>query len=375
MLTTSAVCFRIRKLSRVLEAESRIFLLLIVIFALSSCTENKLLKHEVTDRIDGELLSADEFVGSGFIGTHDDYLLFQSFDPDSLAIAYRQEGDMLNEGRHFVLKGRGPKEFDQPVYRMASMDSVYILNEEGLGNIESITLGTISIANDRFDFQTVSRRDLSWLNPFYFGGDFIVLDDGRILVTGDRFETRNLLSIIDIEQKSVTPLGYWMKDSYDGPDLPKQSVYLSNSKIYKNGNRILFACGEGRYLELLTLEGDKIVEKRSIYDIYPEYESHSDKMNYRIYRTNYRGMKVSATDNYIYVRLVLLRSPDENYKGYPWYYSDEVEVYDWNGNFIRNYQTDKPFYAMTVTSDDKCLYTLTKDLRTDEILVYRYNLL
>ncbi len=346
-------------------------ILILLLFWLTACSEHKLLKREITDRIEGITLAADDFIGSGFIGVNDNLLLFQFYDPDSLAVAYSMDGDALNLCGHFLLKGRGPKEFDQPYCRMSQND-VHIINCEGYCSLESFRTGVVDTSAICAEFHIDSRQDIKWVNPFYFGGDFIVLEDGKVMALGDRFGEKNLLSIIDVEKKIVTPLGYWIEDGYDGPVLPKQSIYLSNSKIYMNGNKLLYACGEGRYLELLTLDGDTIVGRSAIYDTYPEYESDRDQMNYRIHRNNYRGMRVFATDAYIYVRLVPLRSPHEKFKGYPWYYFDEVEVYDWDGNFIKNYQTDTPFYAMAVTPDDKCLYTLTHSLSTNETILCRY---
>ena len=66
--------------------------------------------------------------------------------------------------------------------------------------------------------------------------------------------------------------------------------------------------------------------------------------------------------------------PSRKYKGYPGYYYDEIEVYDWDGNFVRNYQTAQPFMTMSVTDDDSTLYTISVDLDTMEPEIVKYML-
>ena len=53
---------------------------------------------------------------------------------------------------------------------------------------------------------------------------------------------------------------------------------------------------------------------------------------------------------------------------------DMIEVYDWDGDFIRKFQTSVPFDAMSVSEDDKVLYTLSVDLDSMEPVVIRYDL-
>ena len=61
-------------------------------------------------------------------------------------------------------------------------------------------------------------------------------------------------------------------------------------------------------------------------------------------------------------------------QGYSSTYTDEIEVYDWNGKFIDNYETDRPFFTFAVSPDNRFLYTLSKDLDTEERIVMRYDL-
>ena len=69
-----------------------------------------------------------------------------------------------------------------------------------------------------------------------------------------------------------------------------------------------------------------------------------------------RGIRVCTTERYIYAVLCGRWNYPEKYKGYPCGYRDEIEVYDWDGDFIRKFQTSVPFDAMSVSEDDKVLY-------------------
>ena len=60
-------------------------------------------------------------------------------------------------------------------------------------------------------------------------------------------------------------------------------------------------------------------------------------------------------------------------KEYPFYYRNEIEVFDWNGEITLKYIMDKPFSDFVVSSDDTTIYTLSQDVNTKEpqVVVYR----
>ena len=150
-------------------------ILILLLFWLTACSEHKLLKREITDRIEGITLAADDFIGSGFIGVNDNLLLFQSYDPDSLAVAYSMDGDALNLCGHFLLKGRGPKEFDQPYCRMSQTD-VHMINCDG--NWKSA--GLITTSSDSICYKSIPEEALYILDNLTRGTQIRVFsyDDG-----------------------------------------------------------------------------------------------------------------------------------------------------------------------------------------------------
>ena len=89
------------------------------------------------------------------------------------------------------------------------------------------------------------------------------------------------------------------------------------------------------------------------------------------------GIDIYSTADYIYA--LLERTPEEirkseSYKGYGKYSFDEIEVYDWDGVFVANYQTDKPFYDFVVSPDNHYLYTIAEDPELLEYVITRYEL-
>ncbi len=127
---------------------------------------------------------------------------------------------------------------------------------------------------------------------------------------------------------------------------------------------------------IAAVKDGSLVEKSVIYSHLPQYEISPDG-NYRLNSDGEDGIVPYSTTNRVYAQVGRtwkeIRASD-TYKGYPQTYMDEIEVYDWNGRFIDNYQTDRPFFTFAVTPDDRYLYTLSMDLDTGERVVMRYEL-
>ena len=84
-----------------------------------------------------------------------------------------------------------------------------------------------------------------------------------------------------------------------------------------------------------------------------------------------------ATESLIYLSPLECRIENGRYvpadfQGYPAYYVNKIEVYDWNGAYIKTYHTDNPFCSFYVSDDDRIIYTLSinEDLYS---VIYRYD--
>ena len=344
------------------------------IWALISCSQKEQQdKKDVTDYLSGITLHSNELVGSTIICIKGDMLIMNSFDRDSVAVIYTMKGDTLEYVKHIGIKGRGPFEFEQPFFS-STEDSLYMLNTTLFGDLQNIYITSTDNIGQIDNYSFWKDYKLDWTESLKKGPCFIPFEDKLFLIIGGKLGEENILSIIDASTKEIIPMSYWIEDDYSGPVIPKQSIYMSNSRIFKNGNKLLFACGEGRYLEIMDIKDGKIAGRAPIYCIKPEYEASPDGLNFRIKYDNYRGMQVRTTKDYIYVSLRVWTPEMEPYKGYPFYFFDEVEVYDWSGNFIKCYQTDTPFYDFAVTDDNNTLFTVTQDPESKEHFIHKYGL-
>lgn len=271
----------------------------------------------------------------------------------------------------FLHIGRGPFEVNQCAVKSRA-DTLYAMSYTPVG-----IQGVITIPVCRTDDKSAWRyEDISEAADVPMGGDFDVLQ-GQYIVLGDKYGQPNILSSItrgvDI---SVTPLSWWPQDKYNGSIISKQALYMNASKIFASGSKIVYACSEGRYVSILDFSSGTPAEKL-IYGEFPVYKAAPDGMNAIRSPKSRRGVYAFATDSLIYISPLEYMIEDgryvpANYKGYPPYYNDRIEVYDWDGDCIATYILDRPFYNFYVRDDDKSLYALTVDRETMYSEIYRY---
>ena len=352
---------------------SIIFRFLVAVLCAAGCTSEKV--ADVPEcHLTGTVMKTDEIIGTSLQEVTDTSLVAIQYDQECMSL-YEIEGDSLKLRRQFAYKGRGPHEFIFMTVKMRKDGVLDVINSGSYGDLMS--LQSVSI-EDLWEGKPMSEMweesDLSWMENFFFGGDFTLAEDGRYYFLGDNFGTANLITAVDLRDRKREGLGYWIEDKYEGPVLPKQGIYLANSGIFSHGDKLLYVCGENRYAELLTVSSGAITERKVLYGDHPIYSAAPDGLNYRLLPENHRGIRACVTDSLIYLRL------DESdvrmlpYKGYSWYYGDEIEVYDWAGNHLKRYITDRPFHTMKVSEGDSLLYTVTKDLETEEPIIMRYRM-
>ena len=221
---------------------------------------------------------------------------------------------------------------------------------------------------------TAERNDISWIKPF-FSDSFVHIGDGRYLVSGGRTGTESILSVIDISRKTVEALNFWPEDGYGGNNIfGKQISYCGNSCIAANGNKIMYAAPYGLYLDIMTVDGGEIIKHNVIYDDLPDLTD-SDKSGFGIIPdSEHHGIKAMATSNYIYaVRLGNVLQ--EGSGSVPPGFNNAIEVFDWDGNLLRRYITDRPFVLFSAAADDSSLITYgLSDEETQELSLSVYTL-
>ena len=123
-----------------------------------------------------------------------------------------------------------------------------------------------------------------------------------------------------------------------------------------------------------VVDGDEIIKHNVIYDDLPDL-SDSDKSGFGIIPdSEHHGIKAMATSNYIYaVRLGNVLQ--EGSGSVPPGFNNAIEVFDWDGNLLRRYITDRPFVLFSAAADDSSLITYgLSDEETQELSLSVYPL-
>jgi len=272
----------------------------------------------------------------------------------------------------FVSLGRGPGEFRYAITEVYG-DTLYIAENQGaLQKIAAVPLNALH------DKSLWEYSDFSQMGNLHVAS-FCHKDAEHYLFAGGEYGKEELLTLADASGVSDTrSIPFWPEDGFDGSNIVKQAVYLRNSSVYANHDRILFTCGEGRYAELFYLDSlFRVAERKVIFQTFPDYGDKGDGLNPSLKAAALRGIKVYVTGRYLYFMLHRWKDVDgktipPDYKGYPAVYDDRIEVYDWDGNFQCAFQTDVPFVSFGVTPDNSCLFALTKDLTDESVMIRKY---
>lgn len=331
---------------------------------------------------DGEQIEPIVLTGEK-VGIGSEESVFEiAYADDTIVVAHLFSGscrlkmfdlDEPDNSYEFLNVGRGPFEVAHSVVK-STRDTLYVLSRTPSG-IEGVLTIPLCACDDisQWDYDGISEyADISG------GGDLAVSQDSYMIL-GEKYGKPNILTAVTRNKEhKVHSFAFWPNDGYEGSVISKQTLYMNTSKIFTNGDKMLYACGEGRYVSILDYSSG-MVKEHPVYGEYPEYEQDTDGLNVRRSSKSKRGVYAYATDSLIYISPLecLIRDgkyiPSE-YKGYPPYYNDRIEVYDWDGYLIGIYVLDKPFCNFYVSDDDTSLYTLTADKETMYSEVYRYRL-
>lgn len=350
----------------------RPFLFIVIVLVLFSCTsrhkertddcvEMKGMKVEIGDDASlFEIVYADDslLVASVLSPTH----LLESYDIGKKSAPHK-----------FLRIGRGPKEVLNANIKSRN-DTLFVMSY-GMRGFQNLMKIPVSGIQDMPRWNSLDLPDWDGMLP---GRDFDVLHSSLYVVTGSYYEQENILSVLSEKSGVCTPLPFWPEDGRDDiPPLTKQLIYTRGARVFSNGDKILYSCNEGRYFTILDISSGDVSEI-FIYDEYPEYEVSSDGINPSCKPGTKLGGIVCATDSLIFLSLLNCQLADgkyipSDYNGYPPYYNDRIEVYDWDGEYQCTYVTDIPF--STFYANDKFIYALTINKETYMSEVYRYRIL
>lgn len=345
-----------------------VFILTFSLFV--GCNESKESTH-VNIEVRGETLFCKEFDGRIFVGVKDSIFIVQSYSSSWFEI-YETKGDSLQKIKNFGTKGQGPNEFRLPVsFFDTKRSKLFVIeNYSVLGNGCIIDIKDENVE----DKTTWESFDLKWMKSFYGGISFIPKNEDEYLFLGAFPESSSLISIISNSSKTSKPVDFWI----DNPYVPNnksinQSIYVRNAHIFQNtiNNKTLYCGGVGRVVYLFDLDGDRVGSLLKIYDEVSPNKTR-DGLSFSLTKNTNWDIFARVTDQFIYLRPYKYTKDYADYKGYPFYFSDELEVYDWNGNHVIDMTFDTPFYDFIIDENDQFVLTLTTDLNNDDTIVKRY---
>ncbi len=349
---------------------------MVFLISISACNyqgKDKYQTKDITESLFGVKLETTSLEGSGIVCTYENYLLLKEIRDTSRLVVYKIDNDSLVLFRRLIDRGRGPHEFYYVEYALSG-DTLFVSNSDpsGIHDIYGISLTDMSQIDDsnRWSVYSFPKQDM-----LMTGLSFARYKGNQFIVAAGQADTRQIFTLADFDKGELRPLDFWPKDSTRGPLHAKQMVYMQ-SKLCCQNDRILYANLNARYMFIATLKDGKLEPRSIIYSHLPQYTIMQDG-NVRFKGTGEQGILLGTTPDYIYAqigRTAKEMSSSETYKGYPKWYVDQIEVYDWNGNFVANYQTDTPFYSFAVSDDNHFLYTMSMNLDEGDQIIMRYEL-
>ena len=348
------------------------FLFSLMIFLLISCKQTKIsskelpLSAEQSQIVDScylfELLHADDnrLVAS---------LLYSS---DQLMTIPIRDSILILEGHEeFLKKGRGDAEVINALYKIYQ-DTIHVVSFTGTGIDKIIKIPFAGID----DYSSWKITGTPLYQGLYLGMNFDVLDDDIYVFAGGKIDDEGVICCVDNKDFDIEQLDFVPQDKNDCSSVVKHIVYSSESKVFVNGKNLLYVCGKGRLALIIdSINGST----RNLYDECPVYSAATDGINYRLSPKSHLGFYAYASDSMIYLSPILARlvngmyDPAE-YKGYPSYFIDRIDVFSWEGKKHYTLCLEYPSSSFVINERGDRLYALSENPNTGDQVVYVYNL-
>lgn len=365
--------------------QKKIGWLLIIALIQLACNNNTSTENNRYLTLVGTNMKTDDsvFVARRLVNISGSFLFLETLKQDAKMALYCINGDSLSLITKFLNNGMGPYEINNIFSSLLENNKLSFFERNGmLTKGYMIQLNIDSICESISNISRWEKYNFTKIKNFKISSGFAHLADSMLLTAGGKFHEREVLSIINLnDPEKITPLDFWPDDEFTGPPIVKQSVYTDNAYISVNHEhkKILYACGNGKYINIFSISDNKLKNQIPIYNKYPKYTVLDDNLNYKIVENEINhGAKVFTTDSLIFISTPeynksMLKS-GETYKGYPCYYNDKIEVFDWNGNLKNKYLLDTPCLTFIVDSQNNILYTETDDLETGDSIIRKYYL-
>ncbi len=247
---------------------------------------------------------------------------------------------------NFVNRGKGPNELMFPGLICALNDSVfstYSANKKQL-----IYFNVFDIINGFYQFGKVVNTDLPNLIIF----QSYPLNDSLIIFTGI-FENGKYCLFNSISGNTIIEVEFPIDEEHQTDNnYIKSMAHQGEIAIKPDKRKFVFVCRNG-YFDICSISQDGLfLEKRKLYYL-SDYKVVGNSTVAHSSKSAYAFHSVEVTDNFIYM-IYSGRMQDEF--GSEYVAGNNILVYDWNGNPVVNFKTDKYLHRMTLDKNNLIVY-------------------
>lgn len=298
--------------------------------------------------------------------------------PNSTEV-YTLNGDTLKFKNTLIKQGQGPAE-------VVSGSEFYQLNDgryavvEGIGSKKTF----ISKTNDINELSDVGGWNVNIRNendPKMFVEKIVPIDENNFfcLVIGSK---PNKYAVFNNNTSQFTPISFpYPKESDHLTNFTKSLGYIGFISKRPKKNEFIYTCMYGLLTYIFDYNNKDITNVRYIYNKPPEYEQRGETEYPK--HANKKNIITSppyVTPNYVYMKnnkttVEGAFRNDEKIEGYPYWYSRQILVFDWNGKPVKKYMLDRLISYFFIDENDNALYGITSDSPdSDEDYLVKYQL-
>nr|WP_302810573.1 BF3164 family lipoprotein [Alistipes onderdonkii] len=290
---------------------------------------------------------------------------------------YRFSGDSLKKEGEFLGYGRGP--YEMMIARVAFDPDTRSLTMLADYNRENrFCWVSLDPPENLYDVSTWEYRQLSFIGDCSLGEPCLI-DRSSYLTMGHHTDSLNMFSLLDIDGGRVVPLDF----SY--PALPlglspmvQEVVWTGRIRKHPRKNRFVYNAQDFKYLFIFELEeGNHIRIIRYLYDKLPQVHATREQGHpYAFDDACEDGCNsIAVDDDHIYIGYSQttygqIRDAARARKSLSTFDPRRINVYDWDGNFIRRLVLDMPVGPMVVVGDRLVAASVNPETAEEIIVSY-----
>lgn len=311
------------------------YLLALISFLIVSCTQKSNCQMENVfraERIKSYTLDS-VFYGPREIHCTDSFIIIHDYNAEKMYSVF-QKGNM-HRIFSFGSKGDGPNDYIFPESLKSNATGFYIF-DRSIGKINELTLFP-----DKEPIHSYVKRSASFLGL----NNLIQTNDSSYVALSYSDDYRYVI----VKNDSLFPsLIDYPDDGIMSSKVQKSMSYQGRLVKHPHDDKFVFVSFYGRIMEILQLTGSKELDiVFSSYKIFPQYIPAEGGVA-NVTDDNTTGvLAVSVSERYIYLLYSGKKRKEKNRN-----FSNRIEVYDWEGAFIRCIMTDEELSGFCVDSDN-----------------------